>query len=87
MQAAFQGQPYGPSIGHSIQYNQNQVTFPYNTPGGYPVTIMPNNIQSGIGQNNSSGPEEIEEDVTEAKASQDNKELLAKIEVKFQEYQ
>ena len=51
------------------------------------MTIMPNNIQSGIGQNNSSGPEEVEEDVTEAKASQDNKELLAKIEVKFQEYQ
>ena len=51
------------------------------------MTIMPNNIQSGMGQNNSSSPEEAEEDVTEAKTSQNNKELLARIEARFQEYQ
>ena len=81
------GQSSGPSLGHSIPYIQNQVTFPYNTPGGYPVTIMPNNIQPGMVQNNSSSPEEVEEDVTEAKTSQNNKELLARIEARFQEYQ
>ena len=81
------GQSSGPSLGHSIPYIQNQVNYPYNTPGGYPVTIMPNNIQSGMGQNNSSSPEEAEEDVTEAKTSQNNKELLARIEARFQEYQ
>merc|ERR1711895_401530 len=48
------GQSSGPSLGHSIPYIQNQMTYPYNTPGGYPVTIMPNNIQPGRGQNNSS---------------------------------
>ena len=81
------GQSSGPSLGHSIPYIQNQVTYPYNTPGGYPVTIMPNNIQPGMVQNNSSSPEEVEEDVTEAKTSQNNKELLARIEARFQEYQ
>ena len=87
MQSAFPGQPYGPSMGHSIQYNQNQVTFPYNTPGGYPVTIMPPNIQPGMSQEDSSSPEEAERESTEAKTSQNNKELLAKIETRFQEYQ
>ena len=79
--------PSGPSLGHSIPYIQNQVNYPYNTPGGYPVTIMPNNIQPGIGQNDNNVSDEVKEKVTEAKASQDNKELLAKIEVKFHEYQ
>ena len=81
------GQPSGPSLGHSIPYIQNQVTFPYNTPGGYPVTIMPTNIQPGMSQDNSSSPEEAEREATEAKTSQNNKELLAKIETRFQEYQ
>ena len=81
------GQSSGPSLGHSIPYIQNQVNYPYNTPGGYPVTIMPNNIQPGRVQNNSSSPEDVEEDATDAKTSQNNKELLAKIEARFQEYQ
>ena len=51
------------------------------------MTIMPNNIQPGMVQNNSSSPEEVEEEVTEAKTSQKNQELLAKIEARFQEYQ
>ena len=51
------------------------------------MTIMPHNIQSGIGQNNNSSPEEAEGEATDAKTSQNNKELLAKIEARFQEYQ
>ena len=51
------------------------------------MTIMPNNIQPGMGQNDNNVSNEVKEDVTEAKASQDIKELLAKIEVKFHEYQ
>ena len=51
------------------------------------MTIMPNNIQPGRVQNNNSSPEEVEEDATDAKTSQNNKELLAKIEARFQEYQ
>ena len=86
-QSVVPGQPSGPPLGHSIPYIQNQVTYPYPTPGGYPVTIMPNNIQSGMGQNNSSSPEEVEEEAKEAKTSQNNKELLARIEARFQEYQ
>ena len=87
MQPAFPGQPYGPSIGHSIPYTQNQVTFPYNTPGGYPVTVMPPNIQSGMSPEDSSSPEEVDRESTEAKTSQKNQELLAKIETRFKEYQ
>merc|ERR1712115_321077 len=59
-QSVVPGQPSGPSLGHSIPYIQNQVTFPYNTPGGYPVTIMPTNIQPGTSQDNSSSPEEAQ---------------------------
>ena len=51
------------------------------------MTIMPNNIQPGMVQNNNSSPEEVEEEVKEAKTSQNNKELLARIEARFQEYQ
>ena len=86
-QSPVPGPSSGPSLGQNVPYIQNQVNYPYNTPGGYPVTIMPNNIQPGIGQNDNNVSEEVEEEVTEAKASQDNKELLAKIEVKFHEYQ
>ena len=51
------------------------------------MTIMPNNIQPDMVQNNSSSPEEVEEEVKEAKSSQNNKELLARIEARFQDYQ
>ena len=87
MQSAVPGQPYGPSMGHSIPYTQNQVTFPYNTPGGYPVTVMPPNIQSGMSPEDSSSPEEVDSESTEAKTAQKNKELLAKIDIRFKEYQ
>ena len=87
MQSAVPGQPYGPSMGHSIPYAQNQVTFPYNTPGGYPVTVMPPNIQSGMSPEDSSNPEEVDSESTEAKTAQKNKELLAKIDIRFKEYQ
>ena len=87
MQSAVPGQPYGPSMGHSIPYTQNQVTFPYNTPGGYPVTVMPPNIQSGMSPEDSSSPEEVDRESTEAKTSQKNQELLAKIKTRFKEYQ
>ena len=87
MQSAFPGQPYGPSMGHSIQYNQNQVTFPYNTPGGYPVTVSPPNIQSGKNPEDNSDPEEADSESTEAKTAQKNQELLAKIDIRFKEYQ
>ena len=87
MQSAVPGQPYGPSMGHQIPYTQNQVTFPYNTPGGYPVTVMPPNIQSGMSPEDSSSPEEVDSESTEAKTAQKNKELLAKIDIRFKEYQ
>ena len=74
-------------MGHAIPYMQNQVTFPYNTPGGYPVTVMPPNIQSGMSQEDGSNPEEVEKESTEAKISQKNQELLARIETRFKEYQ
>ena len=87
MQSAVPGQPYGPSMVHSIPYTQNQVTSPYNTPGGYPVTVMPPNIQSGMSPEDSSNPEEVDSESTEAKTAQKNKELLAKIDIRFKEYQ
>ena len=87
MQSAVPGQPYGPSMGHSIPYTQNQVTFPYNTPGGYPVTVMPPNIKSCMSPEDSSNPEEVDSESTEAKTAQKNKELLAKIDIRFKEYQ
>ena len=81
------GPSNGLSQGQTVPYIQNQVHYPHNTPGGYPVTIMPSNVQPSMRQNDNNVSDEVEEDVTEAKASQDNKELLAKIEVKFHEYQ
>ena len=51
------------------------------------MTVMPPNIQPGMSPEDSSSPEEVERESTEAKTSQNNKELLAKIETRFQEYQ
>ena len=51
------------------------------------MTIMPSNVQPGVGQGESNVSTEVEEDETDNKAAPDNKELLAKIEVKFKEYQ
>ena len=81
------GQSSGQSLGHSLPYIQNQVTFPYNTPGGYPVTIKSNNIQPGMVQDNNICPEDAEEEIKETKPSHGNQELLARIEAKFQDYQ
>ena len=87
MQPAFPGQPYVPSIGHSTPYTQNQVTFAYNTPGGYPVTVSAPHTQSGTNPEDGSNPEEADSESTEAKTAQKNKELLAKIDIRFKEYQ
>ena len=51
------------------------------------MTIKPNNIQPGMVQDNNICPEEVEEEIKEAKSSQNNKELLARIEARFQDYQ
>ena len=81
------GPSSGPSQGQTVPYIQNQVHYPHHTPGGYPVTIMPSNVQPCMGQNDNNVSNEVEEDDTENRTSPDNKELLAKIEVRFQEYQ
>ena len=70
-----------------MPYIQNQVTFPYNTPGGYPVTVKSNNIQPGTAQDNNICPEDAEEEIKETKPSHGNQELLARIEAKFHDYQ
>ena len=70
-----------------MPYIQNQVTFPYNTPGGYPVTVKSNNIQPGMAQDNNICPEDAEEEIKETKPSHGNQELLARIEAKFHDYQ
>ena len=51
------------------------------------MTVMPPNIQSGMSQEDGSNPEEVEKESTEAKISQKNQELLARIETRFKEYQ
>ena len=87
MQAAFQGQPYGPSLGHSVQYSQNQVTFPYGTPGGYPVTVSRQNVQSDKNPDDNNVPEEDDSESPEAKTARKNQDLLAKLDIRFKEYQ
>ena len=51
------------------------------------MTVMPPNIQSGMSPEDSSNPEEVDSESTEAKTAQKNKELLAKIDIRFKEYQ
>ena len=51
------------------------------------MTIMPSSVQPCMGQGENNVSIEVEEDETDNKATPDNKELLANIEVKFKEYQ
>ena len=76
------GSTCGPSQGQTGPYIPNQVNYPHQSPGGYPVTIMPNSAQPCMGQGENKVSMKVEEDEPDNKA-----ELLANIKEKFKEYQ
>ena len=76
------GSTCGPSQGQTGPYIPNQVNYPHQSPGGYPVTIMSNSAQPCMGQGETKVTVKVEEDEPDNKA-----ELLANIEEKFKEYQ
>ena len=51
------------------------------------MTVSAPHTQSGTNPEDGSNPEEADSESTEAKTAQKNKELLAKIDIRFKEYQ